>query len=82
MADKIKVPLINPDGSVSDEVGILMEVTESKEPWSEYTLTDGTKIRVKQTLMSIAKIEDKTAQNGEPIYAVQSQQIMSILPKV
>jgi hypothetical protein len=38
MADKMSVLLINPDGSESQEIGTLMEVTESKKPWTEYTL--------------------------------------------
>ena len=40
MADKIRVPYQNPDGSVTQEIGTLMEVTDSKEPWSEYTLKE------------------------------------------
>lgn len=82
MADKVKVPLMNPDGSVVQEMGTLIEVKDSKEPWSEYTLEDGTKIRLKQTLVSIVKIDGKTAPNGDPVYVVQSQQAMSVIPKI
>lgn len=82
MADKMKIPLMNPDGSVSQEVGTIVEVTDSKEPWTEYTLADGTKIRTKQTLINIAKVDGKTSPNGDPIYSVQAQQIMSVIPKI
>jgi hypothetical protein len=82
MADKMRVPFVNPDGSTSQEIGTLMEVSDSKEPWSDYTLEDGTKIRIKQTLVSVAKLDGKTAPNGDPVYAVQSQQTMSIFPKI
>jgi hypothetical protein len=82
MTDKVKVPFTNPDGSIVQEVGTLVEVTKSKEPWSEYTLADGTGIRLKQTLMSIIKLDGKTASNGDPIYVVQSQPVMSIFPKI
>ena len=82
MADKMKISLMNPDGSVSQEIGTLMEVAESKEPWSEYTLEDGTKIRIKQTLINIAKVEDKTSPNGDPVYSVQLQQTMTVIPKI
>jgi hypothetical protein len=76
MADKMRFPLVNPDGSESrsseiQEIGTLIEVTDSKEPWSEYTLGDGTKIRLKQTVVSIAKLDGKQAQNGDPVYVVQ-----------
>jgi hypothetical protein len=82
MADKIKVPFKNPDGSVSQEIGTLMKVTESDEPWAEYALEDGAKIRIKQTLVSVTKLDGKTAQNGDPVYVVQLQQTMSIFPKI
>jgi len=82
MADKIKIPIVKPDGSAGEEIGTMVEVTDSKEPWTEYTLEDGTKIRIKLTLISIAKIDGKTAPNGDPLYSVQAQQVMSIIPKI
>jgi len=82
MADKMKVPLYNPDGSVSQELGTLMEITESKEPWSEYTLDDGTKIRIRQTVINIVRLDDKKNANGEIIYAYQGQNTMSVIPKI
>jgi hypothetical protein len=82
MADKMRVPFINPDGSVSQEIGTLMNVIDSNEPWSEYALEDGTKIRIKHTLVSIAKLEGKTAPNGDTVYSVQLQQAMSVIPKI
>jgi len=81
MADKMKVPFMNLDGSVSQEMGTLMDVTDSKEPWSEYTLEDGTKIRIKHTLVNIIRLESKTAPNGDSVYTIQLQQAMSIIPK-
>ena len=79
MADKVKVPYKNPDGSMSQEIGTLMEVTDSKEPWSEYTLEDGTKIRFKQALV---RLDNKKNPNGDPVYSIQSQPTMSIFPKL
>ncbi|MCL2557706.1 MAG: hypothetical protein FWE09_04440 [Treponema sp.] len=57
MAEKMKVPYTHPDGSVTTEVGALIDVIESKEPWSEYALADGTKIRKKEALVSLIKYE-------------------------
>jgi len=82
MATKMKVPIRNPDGSVSQEMGTIMEVTDSKEPWSEYTLEDGTRIRIKHTLVNVSRLESKTAPNGDPIYSIQLQQAMSVIPKI
>lgn len=82
MADKMKVPLYNPDGSASHEIGTIMEIKESKEPWSEYTLEDGTKIRTKQTVINIVKLDNKKDANGDDIYVIQGQQTISMLPKI
>jgi hypothetical protein len=82
MADKMTVPLINPDGSSSQEIGTLMEITESKEPWSEYTLENGTKIRCKQTVVSIVELDNQKNQNGVPVYVIQAQQLMNVIPKI
>jgi len=82
MSDKMKVPFQNPDGSVSQEIGTLMEVTETKEPWSEYTLGDGTKIRSKQTVINIIRLDNKKDANGEPVYVLQANQTMSLIPKI
>lgn len=82
MADKMKVPFTNPDGSVSQETGTRLEITDSKEPWSEYTLEDGTKIRSRQAVINIVKLDDKKNANGEPVYVVQGHQTMSIIPKI
>jgi hypothetical protein len=82
MADKMKVPFNNPDGSISQEIGTIMEVTDAKEPWSEYNLEDGTKIRMKPTLINITRLEGKTAPNGDQIYSIQLQQKMSVFPNI
>ena len=82
MAGKMKVPFTNPDGSISQEIGTIMEVTDEKEPWSEYTLEDGTKIRIKPTLINIIRLEGKTAPNGDPMYSIQLQQTMSVIPNI
>jgi hypothetical protein len=81
MADKVKVPFRNPNGSTSQEVGTLMEVKDSKESWSEYTLDDGTKIRLRQALVSVVRLDNKKNQNGEPVYSIQSQPAASVFPK-
>jgi hypothetical protein len=82
MADKVKIPYRNPDGSTIHEIGTLMDVTDSKEPWSEYTLEDGTKIRLKQTLVNVIRLDNRKNSNGEPVYSIQSQPTISIIPKI
>lgn len=82
MSDKMKVPVINADGSTSQETGTLISITDTKEPWSEYALEDGTKIRLRQSVVSVVKLDGQKDQNGNPIYAVQSQQQMSVIPQM
>jgi len=82
MADKMMVPYRNPDGTESQEIGTLMEITETKEPWSEYTLEDGTKIRSRQAIINIIRLDNKKNAKGDPVYLVQGNQTMSIIPKI
>ena len=82
MADKMMIPFTNPDGSVSQEIGTLMEITDSKEPWSEYMLEDGTKVRYKNTVLYITRLDNKKNENGEPVYVVHGQQAVAIIPKM
>jgi L-2-hydroxyglutarate oxidase LhgO len=82
MSDKMKVPLMNPDGSMRQEIGTVMTVTDAKEPWAEYALEDGTKIRLRQSVVSIVKLDGQADANGNPVYAVQSQQQMSVIPRI
>jgi hypothetical protein len=81
MADRMKVPIFNPDGSTAQETGTLIKVIQSDEPWSEYSLEDGTKLRMKQTVVNVVKL-DKAADNGEPIYSIQTQQTLSVIPQI
>lgn len=46
-----------------------------KEDWTIYELEDGSKLSVKPILVSVSRT-NKHDQHGEPIYAVQSQQII------
>lgn len=78
----MKVSVMDPNGSTNQEIGTLMTVIDSKEPWSEYTLEDGTKIRLRQTAISIVKLDEQKDQNGDPVYVVQWQQQMSVIPQL
>lgn len=52
------------------------------EEWDEYMLDDGTRIRVKATVMKISRT-DKFDRNGDPLYLVDTTAMVEIkLPKV
>jgi hypothetical protein len=47
-----------------------------KEPWTVYTLEDGTVIKFKQALAKICRLTDTFKPDGEPIYVFQIGAIM------
>lgn len=64
---KVKVPFGAP-GQMAD--GYEVGVEESTEKWSEYTLSDGTVLRGKITLISAVRIEGQFDPQGNPMYAM------------
>jgi hypothetical protein len=57
----------------------LMEVEEAKEQWSEYRLSDGSILRIKQVATEIWKIDDLYDQEGNPQYVVKSAGILNVI---
>jgi hypothetical protein len=60
-----------PDGVEHELVEIDFKAPE--EPWLEYKLTDGTLLKYRSTIMSVAR-SDHYDENGNPVYFVNSQQ--------
>lgn len=50
------------------------------EEWNEYIVEDGTKIRLKGTVVKVSRT-DKTDRNGDPIYIVQTTLMVGIQPR-
>jgi hypothetical protein len=48
-----------------------VDITSSKEGWSEFLLEDGTVIRTKAVLLEAKKMTGQFNAAGEPIYALQ-----------
>jgi hypothetical protein len=49
----------------------ILESESLGEPWSTYRLEDGTIIKCKQILVSVARLRGKYKENGEPIYVLK-----------
>jgi hypothetical protein len=82
MAEKMK--LLVPDattGELRETIGDSMEICEAKEPWSEYVLEDGTKIKARQTVVNIVKLNQKNP-DGTHVYLLQSQPAMFVIPPI
>ena len=56
----------NPSGPIEQ-----MDVETSKTAWSEFTLNDGTIVRVKGVVIDVKKAKDQYAADGKPIYLLQ-----------
>ena len=50
---------------------IPMDVDSSKTGWSEFTLADGTVVRVKGVVIDAKKVVGQYAADGKPIYLLQ-----------
>lgn len=61
---------------MSDSKGKLMNITDSKESWSEYTLDDGTKIKVKYVVTEIRLLDEKD-KDGLPKYNLSIQPVIT-----
>ena len=49
-----------------------VDIVGSKDGWSEYTLTDGTILRVKAAVFDVKSAVGQYSPDGDPIYLVQS----------
>ena len=75
MEKNIKVQIV-PGGEYVDAVDV--PVTASNETWSQYTLEDGTIIRVRQVILQIARVLNRYDNEGNPIYFSKAQPVLSI----
>lgn len=58
--------------------GVDVPVDESNEKWSEYTLQDGTVLRLKQVLTEVVRTEGYDSE-GNPVYVIKAQPVLSIV---
>ncbi len=73
--NKRKVMLPAPVGMVE---GVDVPVKESTERWSEIELTDGTVLRLKPNVMHVTRIDGQWDPDGNPMYALFSNQVMTV----
>ena len=73
---KVKTPF-GPPGQMAD--GYEVNVEESTEKWSEYTLSDGTVLRGKMTLIGAVRIEGQFDPQGNPMYAMNMSPTLVIV---
>lgn len=75
MSDKtVNVPM--PNGETKP--GVEVDVEESKEKWSEFTLSDGAVIKIKITLVGAVRVQGQFDPDGNPMYVVKGQPVMVV----
>jgi hypothetical protein len=85
VATKPKVPLPPvPPGSVPQDFnpkgpGEQMDVVSAKDGWSEYTLDDGTVLRLKAALLDAKKAVGQYGTDGNPLYLFQFTIVNQVL---
>jgi hypothetical protein len=59
--------------------GFDVPITESTEKWSEIHLEDGSILRIKPNVISVIRITGQYDQDGNPLYALKSSQVMTVV---
>lgn len=72
---RTKVP--GPNGQLIDAEQI--DVTDSKEPWSEYHLDDGSTLKIKQVLLEVWRLVDQYDPDGNPVYFIKGSPVMNVI---
>lgn len=57
-----------------------VEIETSSEPWAQYTLADGTTVKVKLVMLEAVRLDAQNEATGEPLYQFQFQQIIGVVP--
>lgn len=68
-----------PVGPNQFKEGELVEVTDSKEPWTEYHLADGSLLRFKAIVSEVWRITGEFDAEGNPVYTLKTQQVMNVI---
>jgi hypothetical protein len=70
---------VNLQGTSGPEVeGTEVQILESTERWSEFSLDDGTILRVKMTLLSAVRVDGMYDPEGNPQYVINMAPIISV----
>ena len=53
-------------------------VLEAKETWSEYSLEDGTILRIKPVMITVSRAEGEHTPEGDPVYNMKSTLVTDV----
>jgi len=72
-----KVEVTLPTGELRE--GAEIQVEESTERWSDYTLSDGTHLRAKLMIVSGIRVDGQFDQLGNPMYTMNVSPVFTIV---
>lgn len=72
---EIKDPLETAKNAFNNSTPI--KITDQKEPWSEYDLDDGAKLRIKPVVIEVRKADEK-GPDGNYLYHVKANLIIDV----
>ena len=61
-----------------DCTGVEVDVEESTERWSSVRLADGSRIRLKASVLTVVRLDDRFDNDGNPVYMVKSTNLLSV----
>ncbi len=64
----------------SPVTGEPVTVESTSEPWAEYTLADGSKVKAKLVLVEAIRLDATNPDSGDPLYQFQFQNIVGVSP--
>ena len=70
-------PIKLPSGEVVE--GTVVDVASSTEKFSEYLLSDGTKLRAKLAIFEAVRHDENWDSEGNPVYIVRSQNVVVVV---
>ena len=71
---KIKIPLFGHDVDATE-----VPISKSAENFNEYTLADGSTIRLKVVATAIFRLEGQYTAGGDPVYLIKNGQVVTVV---
>ena len=71
-----RVPIKSPDGQEVE--GLDIPILESTERFCEFTLADGTVLRVKPVIINAVRMENQWDQDDNPVYICKNQVMIAV----
>lgn len=58
---------------------VLVDVIQAKEPWSEYTLSDGSIIKMRSIVAEVWRVTNEYDAEGNPTYVIKAAGMMNVM---